>query len=100
MTDLTDLKEAESHLQLLMQSSNKHVLAQGVRLLALYVAAFKEQYGDLDPTTILSYLKEETVQPETMRVFETGLHEAIAMLSMVRTTETSDDADSGRVMLN
>ncbi len=100
MTDLTDIKAAENHLQSLMKSSDKNVLAQGVRLLALYVAAFKEQYGDLDHTVILAYLKEEADQPETMRIFETGLQEAIAMLSMVRTSDIGAGTNSGKLLLN
>lgn len=100
MTDFTNLRAAENQLQFLMAASDKQILAQGLRLLALYVAAFKEQYGDLDPAIILSYLKDESVNPETMRIFETGLYEAISMLNMVRKSYASAERDPKAKILN
>lgn len=90
MADLIRLKTAENQLQKLMASSDKDALAQSLRLLALYVAAYKEHYGELDEALLKPRMSHLALDKNTIQLFETGLHEAIAMLSMVRMAGTPD----------
>jgi hypothetical protein len=95
MADLIKLKSVESQLQKLMASSDKDALAQSIRLLALYVAAYKEHYGELDESLIKPQFSNQSALDEnTIQLFETGLHEAIAMLSMVRMARGTDHDNS------
>jgi hypothetical protein len=90
MADLIRLKTVENQLQKLMANSDKDALAQSMRLLALYVAAYKEHYGELDESLIKPQFTQSALDEHTVQLFETGLHEAIAMLSMVRTARGTD----------
>lgn len=90
MADLIRLKSAETQLQQLMASSDKDALAQSMRLLALYLAAYKEHYGELDEALIKPQFNHAALDKSTIQLFETGLQEAIAMLSMVRLARGTD----------
>lgn len=99
MTELTRIHLAEHQLQSLMDCSDHNELAQSVRLLALYVATYKEEHGELDTALLKQHLISDADNPDTMRIFESGLHEAIAILSMIRlSADTVRDHES--VLLN
>lgn len=85
MTELNHIKAAESQLQRLLDDSDREALAESLRLLALYVASFKERYGELDATWAVRQCRDQAqADPVIVRLFESGLHEPISMLSMVR----------------
>ncbi len=94
MTELKHIQAAESQLQRLLAGSDREALADSLRLLALYVATFKEHYGELDPASLCRQLQGEPgPDPATVRLFESSLHEAISMLSMVRGSRSRADGD-------
>lgn len=84
MTDLIRLKTAEQQLQSLTAGSDRETLIQSLRMLALYVATYKAEHGELRPEQIELYLQAQDTDPDTLQILEGGLQEAIAMLSMVR----------------
>lgn len=87
MNDKDRIKIAEDHLQRLLDSSEHDTLTQGLRLLALYVASLKYQHGELDQDRVLSLLRNDfNDNPTGSEIFESGIHEAIAILSMVQGT--------------
>jgi len=101
MSEITRIHLAEHQLQSLMDCSERSELVQSVRLLALYVAAYKEQYGELDNVQLQHHLLADAADPATMRIFESGLHEAIAILSMIRVSGTGNPVGEGEnVLLN
>lgn len=100
MSELSRIHQAEHQLQSLMDCSDKTDLAQSVRLLALYVATYKEEHGELDNALLQQHLKSNADDPATMRIFESGLHEAIAILSMIRLSGTNTAAEHQAVLLN
>ncbi|MCS3903751.1 hypothetical protein J2T55_001782 [Methylohalomonas lacus] len=95
MTELKHIQTAESQLQRLLDGSDREALADSLRLLALYVATFKEHYGELDPACLCRQLQGDLeADPATVRLFESSLHEAISMLSMVRGSRTRPVGDA------
>ncbi len=93
MSEQRRIQSAEAQLQNLVDASDSNELAQSVRLLALYVATYKEHHGELDNARLQQHLLADFADPATMRIFENGLHEAISILSMIRlSTQTMDDA--------
>ena len=100
MSELSRIHLAEHQLQGLMDCSDKTELAQSVRLLALYVAAYKEEHGELDNALLQQHLKSSADDPATMRIFESGLHEAIAILSMIRLAGNPTFAENRPALLN
>lgn len=95
MTELNRIKAAEHQLQRLLDGSDRETLADSLRLLALYVATFKEHYGELDPACISRQLRGDLdSDPATVRLFESGLHEAISMLSMVRGSRAQPEEEA------
>ena len=99
MSELARIHLAEHQLQSLMDCSDRGELAQSVRLLALYVATYKEEHGELDNALLQQHLQSDAEDPSTMRIFESGLHEAIAILSMIRlSAHTASEKEA--VLLN
>jgi len=99
MSQLERIYQAENQLQNLMDCSDHGELAQSIRLLALYVASYKEQHGELDNACLQRHLLANTNDPAAMRIFENGLHEAIAILSMIRLSGTSPQ-ETREMLLN
>ncbi len=99
MPQMARVKAAEDQLQRLLDSCDRDALTQSLRLLALYVATFKEQHGELDSSWVTAQLENElSYDPATIRIFENGLHEAIAMLSMARATQQSGCQATGTLV--
>jgi len=100
MSKETRIQSAEEQLQHLVDASDASDLAQSVRLLALYVATYKEHHGELDNELLQQQLLANTHDPVTLRIFESGLHEAISILSMIRLSSTvSEDSAEDRPRL-
>lgn len=84
MININHLQAAEEQLTNLTASCDRETLIHSLRLLALYVAAYKQEHGELTAAQIETYLQSSEYTPVTLQLFESGLHEAISMLSMVR----------------
>lgn len=91
MSEETRIRSTEQQLQQLFNASNASDLAQSVRLLALYVATYKEHYGELDNKLLQQQRQAYTHDPAALRIYENGLHEAISILSMIRLSSTGSE---------
>ena len=81
--DLTRIKEKELQLQTLVETTGKPELAQCVRLLSMYIAIYKQWFGELPPVSYEKILTSQEVDEDTAKIFENGMHEAISILDMV-----------------
>ena len=102
MSEQMRIQSAEEQLQHLFEASDTSELAQSIRLLALYVATYKEHHGELDNELLQQHLLANTHNPANLRIFENGLHEAISILSMIRLSSTAseDSAEDRPRLLN
>ncbi len=97
--DLIDIKSTEADLQSLVAMSDKDELAQSLRLLAMYIALYKENYGELPTQSFEKFLNDD-VDSDSAKIFENGLLEAITMLNMVLETRDPADYEVAGITLN
>ena len=97
--DLIDIKATEADLQSLVAMSDKDELAQSLRLLAMYIALYKANYGELPTQSFENFLKDD-IDAESAMIFENGLQEAITMLNMVLQTREPSDYEIAGITLN
>ncbi len=81
--ELAEIKSKEMKLQMLIDICDKNELSQCIRLLSMYIAIYKEQFGELSPESYENILSSQEVDTETAKIFENGMHEALTILDMV-----------------
>lgn len=81
--ELAEIKSKEMKLQMLIDVCDKKELSQCIRLLSMYIAIYKDQYGELPPECYESLLTSQEVDSETAKIFDKGMHEALTILDMV-----------------
>jgi len=81
--ELAEIKSKEMKLQMLVDICDKEELSQCIRLLSMYIAIYKDQFGELSPECYGNILSSQEVDAETAKIFEKGMHEALIILDMV-----------------
>ncbi len=82
--ELEDIKQQHADFHELVQESNHDELGQCTKLLAMYVAIYKQRYGEL-PLDKLSHMADDpSVNRELSQIIREGVEEASTMLRMVR----------------
>ena len=81
--ELAEMKAKEMKLQMLVDVCDKNELSQCIRLLSMYIAIYKEQFGELLPEYYENILNSEKINGQTAKIFENGMHEAFTILDMV-----------------
>ena len=91
--ELSQVKAKELELQTLVETIGKPGLTQCVRLLSMYVAIYKKQFGELPSECYEKILLSHEVDKETIDIFNDGMHEAISILDMVMQTIPKEQID-------
>ena len=81
--ELAEIKSKEMKLQMLIDICDKTELSQCIRLLSMYLAIYKDQYGELPPECYEDLLSSQEVDADTAKIFDRGMHEALTILDMV-----------------
>jgi len=71
----------------LLQISSSDDLARCARLLGLYLAIYKHEFGEIPSTTIEGFLDTEArddMDPLITEIFNTGLREVSSLLSLIQ----------------
>ncbi len=97
---LESIQGKETELQSLVIMSNKQELAQCVRLLSIYLAIYKKDFGDLPPTSFEKLMDAESIDIHCAAIFENGISEAIAMLNLVLQSQTSEAVNAQKISIN
>ncbi|MEX2515650.1 MAG: hypothetical protein WD572_01885 [Gammaproteobacteria bacterium] len=100
MTDIQQLRSNETELRHLLEMSEKGSLEQSLRLLGLYVAAYKQIHGELNHQLLAARLNQQEMDNETLQLFSNGLQEAISMLTMIETSRPSTQTGKPAQLLN
>lgn len=82
--ELKSIKQQHIDFHDLVQECNRDELGQCAKLLAMYVAIYKQRYGEL-PLDKLSHMADTpAVDKELSQIIQEGIVEASTMLRMVR----------------
>jgi hypothetical protein len=94
------LKVKERELEILSEMVDKEGLTQCIRLLSTYIALYKKDFGELSAESYESILNSTAVEVDMINIFENGMHEAVAMLSMIINARKQQDSNQLAVTIN
>jgi len=94
------LRIKEQELDTLSEMIDKEGLTQCIRLLSTYIALYKKDFGELPAESFESILDSTGVEADMVSVFENGMHEAVAMLSMIVNARKQLDDSQLAVTIN
>lgn len=97
---LSGLKLRERELETLSEMIDKDGLTQCIRLLSTYIALYKKDFGELSTESYQSILGSAGVETDMIGVFENGMQEAVAMLSMIVNARKQQDENDLLVTIN
>lgn len=97
---ISELRIKEQELETLSEMVDKEGLTQCIRLLSTYVALYKKDFGELSAESLESILDSTCVDADMLSVFENGMHEAVAMLSMIVNARKQSDISQLAVTIN
>ncbi len=100
VNSLSELKIKERELETLSEMIDKKGLAQCIRLLSTYIALYKKDFGELSSERYESILFSTGLDTEMISVYEDGIHEAVAMLSMIVNARKQQDVNQLAVTIN
>ncbi len=100
VNSLSELKIKERELETLSEMIDKEGLAQCIRLLSTYIALYKKDFGELSAERYESILFSTGLDTEMISVYENGIHEAVAMLSMIVNARKQQDVNQLAVTIN
>jgi len=82
-SELDMIKEQQIEFQSLVQQCDRSELGQCAKLLAMYIAVYKQQFGDIPVESLLTMSETVTVDYELSQIIQNGIEEASSMLRMV-----------------
>ena len=82
--ELEDIKQQHIDFQDLVLECNHDELGQCAKLLAMYVAIYKQKYGELPLENLSSISDTPTVNDELSKIIQEAIEEASTMLRLVR----------------
>ena len=93
---LINLKQKEVEFLRLVDSSKREDLAQCTKFLAMYIALYRQKFGDIPESGYDKLMTSTKLDDELVTIVRDGINEATEMLKMVlmqnQCTETKDDA--------
>ncbi len=97
---LSGLKIKERELESLSEMIDKDGLTQCIRLLSTYIALYKKDFGELSTESYQAILGSTGIETDMIGVFENGMQEAVAMLSMIVNARKQQDEQNLLVTIN
>ena len=92
-----EIEHLNSELQDILAAVPKDMLARAARLLGMYVALYKQHFGELSPEDYRRLNAHVAVQDALGRaIYRAGMHELICMLDLVHDHAPNTDEVVGR----
>ncbi len=88
--ELDLIKQQQIEFQDLVQDSNRSELGQCTKLLAMYIAIYKQRYGDIAIESYMQISEDSSVNQELSQIIQDGIEEASTMLRMVRNDQRQE----------
>lgn len=83
--DLACIEYSQQQFQKLLQCTNHDELVDCLKLLAMYIALYKKNYGEIAVEDFTQMLKADGANGELSEIIQEGIEEASAMLDMIIT---------------
>lgn len=81
--ELDQIRKQQLDFQDLVEECNRNELGQCAKLLAMYIAVYKQEYGELPLDNLLDMSETLLVDQELSQIIQNGIEEASSMLRMV-----------------
>ena len=81
--ELDQIKKQQLEFQDLVDECNRNELGQSAKLLAMYIAVYKQEFGELPIENLLNMSESLLVGQELSQIIQDGIEEASSMLRMV-----------------
>ncbi len=88
--ELELIKRQQLDFEGLVQDCNREELGQCAKLLAMHIAVYKQQYGEIPVKNLAQIAETVSVNQEISQVIQNGIEEASDMLRMVRNEQRRD----------
>ncbi|MFT7461072.1 MAG: hypothetical protein ACI909_003764, partial [Planctomycetota bacterium] len=88
------IKQQQIEFKDLVQECNRDELGQCAKLLAMYVAIYKQRYGDLPLDKLTDFSESSEVNKEMSKIIQDGIEEASEMLRLVRDDQRQQQRSS------
>ena len=82
------IRRQQENFQELVQESNRQELGQLAKFLAMYIAVYKQQHGELPIDSLLQVTESALANQELSQIIQSGIEEATTMPQMVRIEQT------------
>jgi hypothetical protein len=82
--ELELIKLQQREFQSLVAESSGEELGQCAKLLAMYIAVYKKQFGDIPVEDLLKISDSVSMDQDLSGIIQDGIEEAASMLQMVR----------------
>jgi len=81
--DLQQLKQQEHLFLTLVENCSRSELAASAKFLAMYIALYRQQFGEIPATDFLKIVQEPALDEKLLQLVSVGMQEASAMIKMV-----------------
>jgi len=81
--ELDQIRKQQLEFQDLVEECNQNELGQCAKLLAMYIAVYKQEYGELPIENLVNMSETLLVDQELSQIIQNGIEEASSMLRMV-----------------
>lgn len=96
--DILILKQRELEFTGLVGNSSHSELAKCTKFLAMYLALYRQQFGDIPAADFSHLLQRPTLDRELLQIIGEGMQEASAMLKMILLQGGDPDSSNGRLL--
>jgi hypothetical protein len=81
--DLIKLKQREGEFTRLVNSSSREDLARCTRFLAMYIALYRQKFGDIPDSGYKQLIEAPVLDSDLLEIIDEGIHEASEMLKLI-----------------
>ena len=81
--DLIKLKHSENEFLHLVESSSRDDLAKCSKFLAMYLALYRQKFGEIPDTDYGKLINAFELDKELVEILDDGMHEAAEMLKLI-----------------
>lgn len=99
--ELLRLKQRETEFSHLVECSSREDLARCAKFLAMYIALYRQKFGDIPAAGYDRLMQTTELDPELLSLIDGGISEAAEMLKLVlmqKKTANLDDELPGKVL--
>jgi len=98
--DLHQLKQRELEFLALAENCNHAELAKCTKFLAMYLALYRQQFGEIPSADYMKLLQPTTLDKDLIQIIGDGMREASEMMKVVLMQGRDKDSVTNRKWVN